>query len=411
MRHDNAHLTDASKSETVGIGVVGTGSRIAHIIRNIPGFGDRIRVTALHDTHKEFVDLSLDSYAPDATVYDDYNDLVCDPSVDWVLIGSWNRLHAEQAIAAFEAGKHVFCEKPLANTLEDTLAMRAAHRRSGTLFMIGFTLRYSPHYRRIKEIVSSGKIGTIVSMEFNETLDFNHGGYIHSDWRRLRELAGSHLLEKCSHDLDVANWIAGSLVSRVASFGGLRFFVPENVYHQERIGPDPATGRPAFQTWRNERNPFTCDKDIVDHQVAILEYANGIRATFHTNCVAGIPERRMYIIGSEGTIRSDVIPGTIEVRRYGWNTEVENHDSGVSESHGGGDEVLVQSLSDVMLHGSQPPTSLEDGLTSAVTAFAIDDAMELGAVVDMAPYWDRVEADAPSERTRATDAYPTGSSR
>lgn len=385
---------DTLKRRTIGIGVVGTGSRIAHIIRNIPGFGERIHVTAVHDTHKDFVDLSVASYAQDAVRYDDYNELVRDPSVDWVLIGSWNRLHAEHAIAAFEAGKHVFCEKPLATSLDEALAMRDAHLRAGTFFMIGFTLRYSPHYRRIQEIVRSGAIGSIVSLEFNETLDFNHGGYIHSDWRRLRTLAGSHLLEKCSHDLDVANWIIGSFASRVASFGGLGFFMPENVHHQDRIGPDPSTGRPAFQTWRNERNPFTCEKDIVDHQVAILEYANGVRATFHTNCVAGIPERRMYIVGTEGSVRSDVIPGTIEVRRYGWNTEIENHDTGASESHGGGDEVIVQSLSDAMLKGIEPPTSLEDGLTSAVTAFAIDEAMNSGRVVDLAPYWERLSGDS-----------------
>lgn len=397
--------TGATDRDFVGIGVVGTGSRISHIIRNIPGFGERIRVTALHDTHQDFLEQTLASYAPGAKVYEDYHELVSDPAVDWVFIGSWNKLHAAQTIAAFEAGKHVFCEKPLATTFEDAIAIRDAHERAGTAFMIGFTLRYSPHYRKIKEIIRDGEIGSIISLEFNETLEFNHGGYIHSDWRRLRELSGSHLLEKCCHDLDVANWLTDSRPHRVASFGGLRFFVPENVHHQERIGPDPVTRRPAFQTWRNERNPFTCDKDIVDHQVAILEYSSGVRATFHTNCVAGIPERRMYIVGTEGTIRSDVIPGIIEVGRYGWNTTTKRYDTGAFESHGGGDEVLVHSLSDAMLAGSEPITSIEDGLTSAITAFAIDRAMDLGEVVDLTPYWKRSALTAPTSDSSTGAAF------
>ncbi len=308
------------------------------------------------------------------------------------MIGSWNARHREHAVAAFEAGKHVFCEKPLATTLEDAVAMRDAQERAGTLFSIGFTLRYSPHYQKIKEIVDSGEIGTIVSFEFNETLDFNHGGFIHGDWRRRTEWAGSHLLEKCSHDLDIANWMTDSLASRVASFGGLDFFTPGNLGHQQRIGPNPETGKPAFETWRKRPesdNPFTAEKDIIDNQTAIIEYANGARATFHTNCVAGLPERRMYICGTEGAIRADVRPGTLEVCRYGWNSEIDRRDTGVSSDHGGGDEFLTASLVDSMLDGTAPPTSIRDGLTSAVTAFAIDDAMERGEVVDVAPYWKR----------------------
>ncbi len=51
-------------------------------------------------------------------------------------------------------------------------------------------------------------------MEFNETLDFNHGGYIMGDWRRLQRYSGTHLLEKCCHDIDLVNWITGSLAGR-----------------------------------------------------------------------------------------------------------------------------------------------------------------------------------------------------
>jgi len=234
-------------------------------------------------------------------------------------------------------------------------------------------------------------VGDIISMEFNETLDFNHGGYIMGDWRRLTRNAGSHLLEKCCHDIDLANWMVGCNVSRVASFGGLDFFLPRNKKHIQRLGKN-AEGQDAYRTWQGlvNLNPFTSKKDIVDNQVALIEYSNGVRATFHTNCNAGIPERRMYILGTEGALRADVISGTIEMKRIGFNTKIENIDAGVSGGHGGGDEVLGRELADSMLKGIAPMTGLMDGLKSAIVCFAIDTAMETGHVVQLEPYWKRV---------------------
>jgi len=377
----------------VKIGVIGCGGRLRDVLRNLTRATPDVEVSALMDTNAHSIKATLEAFNPSAKVYGSYQELVQDPALDWVMIGSWNCFHAEHAIAAFQAGKHVFCEKPLALTVKDCLAMRDAWQQSGKLFSIGFTLRYSPHYRRIKELVAAGKIGTILSMEFNETLDFNHGGYIHSDWRRKTEWAGSHLLEKCCHDLDLVNWITDSVAVKAASFGGTDFFNPGNVHHQNRIGKSPANEKDAFTTWNNDTiqgnigTPFNTDKDILDNQVAIIQYANGCRATFHTNCSTGIPERRMYICGTEGTLRADVISGLLEVKRIGFDTPLENGATTASGGHGGGDEILGASLAETMLAGAPPLTSLEDGLRAAFTAFGIDEAQRTGTVVDLRPLW------------------------
>lgn len=136
--------------------------------------------------------------------------------------------------------------------------------------------------------------------------------------------AGTHLLEKCCHDIDLANWMAGAKPSRVASFGGRNFFKPENKKYQRRLGKN-TKGILAYGTFpgRKHKNAFTSDKDIVDNQVAILEYENGARATFHANMNGGIPERRMYILETEGAIRADVKLGSIEVCRIGFEEKVE----------------------------------------------------------------------------------------
>ncbi len=376
---------------TIGIGVIGCGAMGRDVLQELLPRDDRLQVVALHDPDPKSISQVQKLAGNSAVVCSRYEDLVNLPEVDWVMIASWNCHHCEQTVAAFEAGKDVFCQKPLALNLAECLLMKRAWEQSGKCFNIGFTLRYSPHYRKIQGLVAEGRIGQIISMEFNETLDFNHAGYIMGDWRRLRKNAGTHLLEKCSHDIDLANWIIGSRARRVASFGGLDFYVPENARRMEEI-PARADGAKPYRSRGGPVNldPFLSDKDIIDNQVAIIEYENGARATFHANCNAAIPERRMYILGTEGAIRADVLTGSIELKRIGFDTPVEDESTGAKGGHGGGDAVLAAELAASMANRVPPSVGLIEGLEAAVTCFAIDDAMDTGKVIDVGPYWDRV---------------------
>ncbi len=372
----------------IGIGVVGAGAMGRGVVKQVLEQDARLKVRALFDPDPRSITAARDLFGADLPADDSYEALLARKDLDWVMIASWNCFHKEQTVAAFKAGKHVFCQKPLAISFADCLEMQQAWKTSGRQFVIGFTLRFSPHYRKLKELLEAGVVGKIVSFEFNETLGFNHGGYIMGDWRRLRQYAGTHLLEKCCHDIDLANWFVGSLPARVASFGGLDFFTPKNAGYIAKLGKD-SEGRPAFQTWGGlvMENPFTGDKDIVDNQVAILEYLNGVRATFHTNCNAGIPERRMYILGTEGAIRANVLTGEIETQRIGFDTKLKPVAACASGGHGGGDEILAKELAATMLDGAPPTVSLDAGLISAGTCFAMDEATDTGCVVDVRPYW------------------------
>ncbi len=375
--------------DEIGIGALGCGSRARVVLARLLAQSPRLRLRALRDPEADSIRATREALAPAARICGDDDELLSAPGIDWVFISSWNCAHAKQAIAALRAGKHVFCEKPLATSPEDCLAVREAVRETGRTFAFGLVLRCSPFYRKAHEIVRSGALGGIVSFEFNETLDFNHGGYVFGNWRRRRAQAGTHLLEKCCHDLDIANWLTGSLPARVASFGGRRIFVPENRARVEEIGPD-AAGRAPFG-WPAEigarGDPFDGGADIVDHQVAILEYASGVRATFHTNCQAGARERRFYICGVRGSLRMDYITGEIRLTRVGWNAEEEVHDIADLGAHGGGDEGMARDLAATLLEGRPPAAGVEEGIRSAFTAFGIDQALDEGRVVDLRPLW------------------------
>jgi|TARA_B100000315_G_C14565023_1_gene582482 predicted dehydrogenase len=380
--------------ENVGIGVIGCGAMGLSLVQMVVENDPRLKVIALYDPEQRSVDRALSELASSPKVCSDYTQLMDMSNVQWVMIASWNCYHHEQIVSAFKTGKHVFCQKPLALSVDECVSINRAWQQSGTTFSIGYTLRYSPHYQKMKELISNGHIGKIISMEFNETLDFNHGGYIMGDWRRLRENAGGHILEKCCHDIDLANWMVNSVARRVASFGGLNFFLPENAFHIDRIGPRN-DGKAAYSTWDGlvDLNPFLSEKDIIDNQVVILEYENGVRATFHTNCNAAIPERRMYILGTEGAIRANLLTGDIHLQRIGFDTEIENKSLGIQDGHGNGDKFLAKELSDTMLHNKIPSVGLMEGLISTLTCIAIDAAMDTGTVVDMRTYWNKIELD------------------
>lgn len=385
---------------TIGIGIIGCGSRVRGVIQDTIKDTPQLKVTALFDPNARAIDATRKACdCPDATVHSSYEALVKDPNVHWVAIGSINAAHKDQVLAALNAGKHIFCEKPLATTLDDCVELSKAIQNSSCLFSMGFVLRYSTFYHRVKELIDDGVIGELMSFEFNEMLGFNHGAFIMFDWRRLRSKAGTHLLEKCCHDFDIANWLVGSVPVRAASFGGLSFFKPENKHHMARLGKN-AKGQQAYMTWKDysfyrdecDVDPFTSDKDIIDNQVVILEYANGARASFHTNLNCAMRERRFYLCGTEGTIIGDVLTGEIRWQKIGFDTEMvtENFSGG---GHGGGDGTLSENLRGSMLTGAVPPVGLRDGLKSAVAVLGCDVAHDTGSVVDLLPMWQAVAID------------------
>lgn len=384
-------MNTANPQDTAAIGILGSGARIRGVLKRlVEAGGGRIAIRAAYDPNPPAVQVTRELFGDGVEICDSEEALLNHPDISWVFIGSVNNLHKRHILGALKAGKHVFAEKPLATTFEDCLAIRDAVAASDRTFALGLVLRYSALYQKVKSVLDSGVLGELLSAEFNETLSFNHGGFIFGDWRRSQELSGGHMLEKCCHDLDLAGWFVGSVPIRIASFGGRRFFVPENAGRMDEIGPNEK-GLDAYRSWETATqkvlNPFTSGADIHDHQVAILEYANGVRATFHTNCNAGIPERRILLLGSKGALRADLVAGTVEVGKIGWDGKPEIVFSNATDGHGGGDDIMARELCRTMLEGLPPYASVREGLVSAVTAFAMDQSLNENRIVDLLPMW------------------------
>ncbi len=135
-------------------------------------------------------------------VFTDYHAMLADPEVEAVSITTMWDQHAAPAIAALQAGKHVFLEKPMASTLADCDAIVNASKAAKGFFMVGHICRFNPRYAAAKQEIDAGKIGTIISMYAR---------------RNLQSWVGASVLDKigpiigdCVHDTDLMFWFSGS---------------------------------------------------------------------------------------------------------------------------------------------------------------------------------------------------------
>ncbi len=377
---------------TVKFGLIGCGSRGRGLAKQLLSKGSGVQPVALFDPDKSLQERFIEeNNLSGVKVCDDYMEAVNTPGINWVMICSPNCYHREQICAALKAGLNVFGEKPMATTIEDCEAIYKAHKASGKLFATGFVMRYMPLYRKIKEILESGMVGKVISIDANENISPGHGGYIMQNWRRHTKLAGPHILEKCCHDLDILNWLVDSLPSRVASFGGLNFFVPENKGYIEKYRTKE--GQDIFSGWEDPHrvdNPFTSDKDLIDNQVAILEYRNQVRVMFQATMSNAAPERRMYISCTDGTIISELYQNKIWVKQLGEN-KTEEFDFNSAGGHAGGDPVIMDELYESMVNNTTPKSSGDEGLQSAVVALGVDQARIEKKILDLEPVWKKLD--------------------
>ena len=372
----------------IKVAVIACGNRARKVVGNLLRDSDRrVEIAAAYDPDASEIEHVKGIWeSPDTVACTSAEEAINFPGVSWVMVFSPNALHKEHILAAFKAGKNVFSEKPLATTIGDCIDIYDACKASGKLFATGFVLRYAPLYRRVKEMLDSGKFGKIVSINADENVPPYHGGYIMMNWRRDTAVSGPHILEKCCHDLDLINWFCQSHVSRAASFGGRSFFLPENETLHEKYGHG------VFSKWRDPHalpSPFTSGGDLMDNQVAIFEYRNGIRVQFQCTMSNAMPTRRMYFSCTEGTIALDLYEKIIKYRFLG--SDEENRISFKSaDGHGGGDDYIMKELFATMTEGVPPKCSGNEGLESAVLALAIDKAARTGGIVDLEPVWKKL---------------------
>lgn len=327
---------------------------------------------------------------PKAYTTKDYRKLLERKDIDAIAVTSPDFTHEEYAVAALEAGKHVFCEKPLAITIDGCDHILDAWRKSGKHLMVGFNMRYMYMFRTMKHIADSGILGDIKAVWVRHFVKWGSDWYFH-DWHAQRKYSTGLLLQKASHDIDQIHWITGHYGKRVAAFGSLDFFGGDkpNTLTCPECGEKETC---ADYMWHHRNKCcFRKEVDVEDNSMMIMELDNGIKASYMQCHFANEAHRNYVFIGTKGSMENHEPSMKIWVRTRGTKTESSladwTYDVKPAEgTHGGADPVICKDFIDMILTGKEPvATPVAGRMSVAVGCCATESLRNGGKVIEVPP--------------------------
>jgi len=175
-----------------------------------------VRIVSVSSRSRASARRLADTLQLDCTVHDSYELVLKDDRVDIVNLSGPNYVHAEQAIAAAETGRHVLVEKPMVLSMDENRALRDTIQRCGVKSIVSFVLRWNPMFESLKAFLASGAIGDI----FYAEVDYWHGldpGYRGWQWASKKETGGSAMLMGGCHAVDALRWFVADEAVEVSA--------------------------------------------------------------------------------------------------------------------------------------------------------------------------------------------------
>ncbi len=407
-------------STPVKIVVIGAGNRTNKYLEYAVLHPDRLKLVGIVepvDIRRE--NLAGKFYVPQSACFSSYEDFFKTPvPADAVIIGTPEDKHFVPCMKAIDAGYHVLLEKPIAQTREECLAILENAKRKGVLVGVCHVLRFHPYFMKIKEVVDSGELGQIVSInhyaEIN--LDRTTHGYVRGSWNRA-EKTNPMLIAKCCHDIDFLLWLCGSKCTKVSSFGSLRWFRKENapegsaercincsiekscpfsavdLYKNRKLwigNFDVPRGSTIDEVIDNQlaegpygRCVYHCDNDVADHQVLNLELADQTTISFVANAFTLDDFRSTHIKMTYGEIDGDET--TLRVRKFRNNTVqvFDFSDLTGKPFHAGADLNIIEDFIGAVLDNdrSELRTTIEQSVESHIVCYEAENSRLSGKTI------------------------------
>lgn len=211
------------EKDIINVGIIGCG-KIAQV-RHLPEYADnaQARIAAVFDLCEERAQEMAQKYK--AKVYESYQELLADPSIDAVSVCAANAVHCQITVEALQAGKDVLCEKPMAVTLKECEKMVETAKKTGRFLMIGHNQRLAKTHARAKELIEAGEIGEILTFKTN----FGHKGP--ETWAidskniwffDKKHAAFGAMADLGIHKTDLIQFLTGQRVKSVMAYLGTR---------------------------------------------------------------------------------------------------------------------------------------------------------------------------------------------
>ena len=415
------------KLKVILIGAGNRGGTYTDFMTQMPEKYEVVAVAEPRDSRREYVQKKHN--IPDNMCFTDYKPLLALGKIaDVALIATMDRDHFEPAMMAIDLGYDLLLEKPITPTPEQCVALTKRATEKGVKVVICTVLRYTFLFDKLKEIIDSGRIGKVMSINHEECVEFVHQShsFVRGNWHNSEE-SSFMLLQKSCHDMDILQWLLGKKCKKVQSFGSLSYFTKENA--PEGAPKRCIEGCPVGDTCiynavklylENDSNwfrsaatklvkssdedvkksllesnygkcVFHSNNDVVDHQTVNMLFEDDVTVTFTMNAF-NTGGRHINIYGTKGEIRA-ALKGDTPIRVYDtttkkWEEIPCNATDGILGGHGGGDAGIIVALYDYMTGnytGNAVPT-IEESCYNHLITFAAEHARLTGTVVDVENY-------------------------
>jgi predicted dehydrogenase len=333
-----SHAGAQGANDKVRAAFIGVGGRGSALLRGTLAEPD-VAIVAVCDLNPDRLDKAASVASRDnPKTFTDYRKMLEQKDIDAVYIASPCDLHVEMAIAAIQAGKHVYCEKPAGITPESIARLIKVVRGAKPVFQIGQQLRSYPHLREAVQRVQAGEFGKIIMVKArrNSSNDLDHDGSS-AEWFFNASRSGDVIVEMSVHNLDVCNWVVDSRPDWAAGVGGTLLWVND---------PPGRTN--------------------MDGYSLTYEYANGIKMSysqlfFHPRTLpAG--GQFIHVYTDNGAV--DLMEGTFHSHERGVEPVVfakPDEERPLRDAH-------IQAFVESIRTGKKPPADITIAATAALTA-------------------------------------------
>lgn len=426
-------------NKKITVALAGLGSRGKDVYAKAAKlYPDKMEIVAIADINPEKVKMVSEEYGiPEERCFSSAEEMLeQEKMADVMFITTQDRQHVGHAIPALKKGYHLLLEKPISPDLDECREIVKVAKECDRKVVVCHVLRYTPIYRKVKEILDSGKIGDVVSIMAAENVGWYHmaHSFVRGNWANSDETSPM-ILQKCCHDMDLYLWLANKKCESVSSYGSTYLFKKENApegctercldgckvkdtcpFDAESIYMDSEvigyrTGHKVWpldvvsqtpteeslmqelKTGRYGRCVYHCNNNVVDHQVVNLNMTDGSTMSFTMCGFSASIARYAKFHGTKGELivnmdSNDMDQNVIEVNLYGKKVIHEEIDvTSLAEDfsgHGGGDNVMVEEFMDILLGNREESasiTSLEKSVESHYCALAAEKSRLNGGMV------------------------------
>ena len=373
---------------------VGVGSRSRMYQRAIyETYKDHAEMVALCDVNEGRLKLSQD-WAKEATGKeiptfhaDDFDTMIEKTKPDVVIVTTVDGFHHKYIIRGMELGCDVITEKPMTIDAEKCQQIIDTQKKTGKSCKVTFNYRYSPPRSQVKDILMSGEIGEILSVDFHWLLNTFHGADYFRRWHSQKKFSGGLMVHKATHHFDLVNWWLSAIPVSVMAKGKREFYTPDMAKrmgltsHHERCHTCPEKEKCGFElnmeqsrglkslyldnekydSYFRDRCVFRPDIDIEDTMTVVVQYDDKVEMSYSLNAfnswegyminfngTKGRLEHQIvesiYISGTD-TVQGGLQRGGVSTRTIPLRGPAKDYEPWTGEGgHGGGDRVMLDDI-------------------------------------------------------------------